>query len=222
MALKLVVFDVEGTLVDSKTTMINTIAHASQFVGLTPPKPDQILRSIGLPFEVMFSSLFPNLNNMEEGKLNQMHKIIIESLSKADKDPSPLYKDVITLLENLRKNNIKIALATNKLRAGLDLMLDRLKLNTLIDGSYTADELRSKPSPDMIMTAMKDLNTGMLETVMIGDTMNDMVAADRAGVEGIGVTWGYQSADDLRHAGAKRLVSSVDELQKVLLSWQAA
>ena len=128
----------------------------------------------------------------------------------------PLYPGLVELLNELKKSNWLIGIATNKSRIGLTNGLAKHDLSNIFDITMSTDENIPKPNPAMAIKAMNDLGVQKERCVMIGDTINDIGLGVNAGIISIGVTWGYNSKELLSSAGASYLVNDSIELSKLM------
>jgi phosphoglycolate phosphatase len=128
----------------------------------------------------------------------------------------PLYSGMIDLLYELKANNWLIGVATNKSRIGLINGLAKHNISDIFDITLTTDENTPKPDPAMALKAINELNIDKKRCVMIGDTINDIGLGVNAGIQSIGVTWGYNEKDLLVSAGATYLVNNSSELSKLM------
>ena len=123
---------------------------------------------------------------------------------------------MIDLLYELKANNWLIGVATNKSRIGLINGLAKHNISDIFDITLTTDENIPKPDPAMALKAINELNIDKKRCVMIGDTINDIGLGVNAGIQSIGVTWGYNEKDLLVSAGATYLVNNSSELSKLM------
>ena len=128
----------------------------------------------------------------------------------------PLYSGMIDLLYELKANNWLIGVATNKSRIGLINGLAKHDISDIFDITLTTDENTPKPDPAMALKAINELNIDKKRCVMIGDTINDIGLGVNAGIQSIGVTWGYNEKGLLVSAGATYLVNNSSELSKLM------
>ena len=128
----------------------------------------------------------------------------------------PLYSGMIDLLYELKANNWLIGVATNKSRIGLINGLAKHNISDIFDITLTTDENTPKPDPAMALKAINELNIDKKRCVMIGDTINDIGLGVNAGIQSIGVTWGYNEKGLLVSAGATYLVNNSSELSKLM------
>ncbi|WP_019953338.1 HAD-IA family hydrolase [Yoonia vestfoldensis] len=210
--LRLVIFDVDGTLVDSQAEIVAAMTAAFAAEGLVLPDRKQLLSIVGLSLDVAMARLCPDEALDRHPRLVQAYKNAYMDLRGADGqgELSPLYPGARAALYALAgQDNTLLAVATGKSRRGLDKMLEKHGLRGLFHSEQVADDHPSKPNPSMILTALNETGTDARAAVMIGDTTYDMDMGRAAGVRTIGVSWGYHDADSLR---PDVLIDSFDHL----------
>lgn len=192
--LRLIVFDVDGTLVDSQGDIVAAMTHAFEGAGMDVPAREEILGIVGLSLDVAMTRLAPHQSAETQAQLVQGYKDAYISMSAPNGAAvsSPLYPGAMQVLQNLARapENI-LGVATGKSKRGLDKLLQAHGLNSLFVTQQVADFHPSKPHPSMLYAAMAETGVGPDQTVMIGDTSFDMDMARAAGVHAIGVSWGY-------------------------------
>ena len=199
--LRLVIFDVDGTLVDSQAEIVASMTTAFTSEGLVVPDRKRILSIVGLSLDIAVSRLCPDLPVQQQARMVQAYKDSYMSLRGADGqgEQSLLYPGARDVLDHLAgQNNTLLAIATGKSRRGLDKILEKHGLRGLFHSEQVADDHPSKPNPSMILTALNETGTDPQTAVMIGDTTFDMDMGRAAGVRTIGVSWGYHDAASLR------------------------
>jgi phosphoglycolate phosphatase len=212
-ALRLAMFDCDGTLVDSQRPIIESMAAACAAFGLPVPPPAAVLRVVGLPIEAGLAALLP-----EHGP--ELHAQVIDFFrarararhGQRDARDEPLYPGVVEVLEALGAAGILMGIATGKPLRGLLQTLERHGLGHHFVTLKTADDGPGKPNPDILLAAMAEVGSLGQHTVMIGDTSFDMEMARGAGAHALGVAWGYHPPDELVAAGASHVVGTGDEL----------
>ncbi len=201
--LRLVIFDVDGTLVDSQSDIVAAMGAA--FAAVDHPLPDRktVLGVVGLSLDVIFPLLKPDLPTSAHEKMSEAYKnAYMDMRAQAGvAQSSPLYPGALETLQALHAvPDILLGVATGKSKRGLDKLIEGHGLEGLFVTQQVADFHPSKPHPSMIIQAMSDAGVGKEDTVMIGDTSFDMEMAAAAGVRGIGVDWGYHDRERLHHA----------------------
>ncbi|NNE52857.1 MAG: HAD-IA family hydrolase [Sulfitobacter sp.] len=222
--LKLVIFDVDGTLVDSQGDIVAAMAAAFAAVDAEPPNRQTLLGVVGLSLDVIFPHLRPDLNAAAHARMEAAYKeAYMELRAQAGAaQSSPLYPGALEVLRALQSRpEVLLGVATGKSKRGLDKLIAGHGLEGLFITQQVADFHPSKPHPSMLHQAMSDAGVEPHQAVMIGDTRFDMEMAAAAGIPGIGVSWGYHPRSAL--SDALRIIDSFDALHPALDEiWSAA
>jgi phosphoglycolate phosphatase len=201
--LRLVIFDVDGTLVDSQGDIVAAMTAAFASVKVPLPPRETLLSIVGLSLNVAIPVLAPDAASDVHAKMVQAYKDAYIQL-RADAgvaQSSPLYPGALAALKILgARPDTLLGVATGKSRRGLDKLIEGHALHDVFITQQVADFHPSKPHPSMILQAMTDAGVTADNTVMIGDTSFDMDMAVAAGVRGIGVSWGYHGREKLGNA----------------------
>ncbi len=191
---KLLVFDWDGTLMDSEARIIACVKGAAVDLDLGVPNNESIRNIIGLGLTEAVTALFPGADDVLVSRVIDRYR---HYFLDVDKTPSALFPGAMEILEQLQKQNYMMAVATGKGRQGLDKVLDETGLGWLFLTTRCADETLSKPDPQMLLQIMDELSVNGNETLMIGDTVYDMQMARNAGAYGLAVSYGVHEADRL-------------------------
>jgi phosphoglycolate phosphatase len=220
---RLVVFDFDGTLVDSQHMIIAAMARAFTGLRLPPPADERVRRAIGLPLEQVIERLAPDEPMERRARLVELYKQAFFDLRQQPDHFEPMFPGALAALDALTSAGLQLGIATGKGRRGLMFMVEKLGLADRFAVLQSADDAPGKPHPGMLLNAMAATGIDPSSTVMIGDTSFDMAMAVNAGVRGIGVAWGYHPADELARAGATTIVGRFDEVPEAVLaagSWR--
>lgn len=212
----LIVFDCDGTLVDSQGTIIRAMEDTFVRHRLTPPSPRTTRRVVGLSLVEAMQALLPEAEPSLHSTLAQDYKNAFHRLRGDGQVNEPLFEGTRDIIVSLETQGQVLGVATGKSDRGLKLCLEHHNLAHHFTTLQTADRHPSKPHPSMLHTAMAD--TGILpeRTVMVGDTVFDIEMAVAAGVMPIGVAWGYHEHHELMSAGAQVVIDRFDQLHDVL------
>jgi len=214
---KLIVFDCDGTLVDSGHIIVSTMQAAWDEQGLDRPSPDDIRHQIGLPLFHAIRNLHPTGDMAIWEALTEGYKNVFVTGREVSQHEEPLYEDCISVLAELSADDRNIlGVATGKGRRGLDHTLHRHGIAGHFSVLKTADDGPGKPNPDILLDAVNEMGVSPLNTVMIGDTVFDIEMAVRAGVHAIGVSWGYHPPEQLTKAGARTVAGRFTEIPGLL------
>lgn len=204
---RLIIFDCDGTLIDSQHMIVGAMNRAFTDNGLIPPTPEQTRSIIGLSLEEAFRALGENcqIEGAESclPRLVEAYKDAFVTLRQEKVFSEPMYEGAREALERFNgRDHVILGVATGKSRLGLRKVLEREALTSFFMTLQTADDAPSKPHPGMLHRAMNQTGIAPHHTVMIGDTCYDMEMAVNAGVHAVGVAWGYHSSEVLHEAGA--------------------
>jgi phosphoglycolate phosphatase len=211
---RLLVFDWDGTVVDSTAPIVSAVQSAYRDLGLTPPEEKAVRYIIGLKLDTAFFHLSPDLPEKNVAELLERY---IYHYMQGDAD-IPLFKGISALLEKLDRENYFLAVATGKSRKGLDRMLRQKGLMRRFHATRCADESFSKPHPEMLLHLMDRLGTTPEQTLMIGDTTHDIQMAKNAQACALAVSYGAHDKDNLHKSQPLAVVDSVAALD----TWLAA
>ena len=219
----LAIFDVDGTLVDSRKIISLSMDAAFEKEGLAAPGYDLTRTIVGLSLEVAIDRIAPREVDADGvARITQHYKDAFIEFRKHPETQAPLYEGVSDLLDKLRSEGWEIGIATGKSRKGLDAVIKRMKWEPLIDAHYCADDGPGKPHPFMVDANLKALSRRPEEAVVIGDTSFDMLMAQAAGTATIGVDWGFHTREELEQVPADVVVSTVAALADKLSDFETA
>ena len=212
---RLVVFDVDGTLVDSQNMIVEAQRRTFLAHGLPVPDRAQALSIVGLSLPEAFTALVGQ--GAPVADLVGTYKRVFRELRHDRAFAEPLYPGVAAVLDALAvEPGMTLAIATGKSRRGVDHMLERHGFVGRFASIQTADDAPSKPHPAMLLQAMHATGAAPEDTVMVGDSTFDMLMGRAAGVTALGVAWGYHAPTSLREAGAVAILSQMAALPDFL------
>jgi phosphoglycolate phosphatase len=203
----LLVFDWDGTIIDSASTIADCIRLAAGDLGLDVPTKEQASHVIGLGLHDALRYAVPQLRPEQMSEFvsrYRSHFLIRE-------DAMGLFDGMRELIESMSKVRT-LAIATGKSRRGLDRALEATGLKAYFRSSRCADETNPKPHPAMLLELMEELDTQPGSTLMIGDTSHDLEMARAAGVAALAVTYGAHPETNLRACAPAACVGTVAEL----------
>lgn len=213
--LKFIVFDWDGTLVDSVGRITACTQWTCRDLGLPEPSDAHVRDSIGLDLSQFMRNMAPQGESSLHREMEEGYR---ERWRSGELTESKLFDGVRTMLANLREREFKLAVATGKSRAGLDREMDVHELASCFDLTRCADETRPKPNPDMLVELMSELGIEAEETLMVGDSELDMEMAMRAGAHRFGVTSGCHDRARLARWIPRYCAPTVRDLEQWLLA----
>lgn len=216
--LRLVVFDVDGTLVDSQAHILASMGHAFRAIGRPAPPRAEVLGIVGLSLPVAMARLAPDAASAVP-TLVEAYKDAFATLRQSDDGValSPLYPGALDCLTALSSDPwTLLGIATGKSRRGLNHLMELHDLGALFQTVQVADDHPSKPHPSMLEACLAETGVEAAQAVMIGDTTFDIEMGRAAGFRTIGVSWGYHAVTALHAAGADRLIDDFAALPSAL------
>ncbi|MEQ8166011.1 MAG: HAD-IA family hydrolase [Alphaproteobacteria bacterium] len=214
--IQLVVFDCDGTLVDSQVAIVGAMCEASRRAGLAVPAAERIRRVVGLNLHEAVHRLFPELEEDGIETVSNHYKDEFLLLRQNRDFDEPLYPGTRECLTALAESGVLLAVATGKSRRGLARTLAHHGLAGAFISLQTADTGPGKPHPEMLSRAMAEAGAERATTIMVGDTTFDMEMARNAGTLAIGVGWGYHAPEELRGAGARAVLDRFADLPPIV------
>lgn len=213
MDLRLVIFDCDGTLVDSQHGIVHSMQQAFLSFGLIAPQPEAVKRVVGLSLDQSVARLAPELGSSDVNQVAQTYKALFREMRLAGKSLEPPFPGVLDAIRELADRGYLLGVATGKSKRGLLAVVERLELEGSFVTLQTADDVTAgKPAPDMCLQACAEAGVEPSAAVMIGDTTFDIEMAGNAGAASIGVSWGYHWADELTECGAAVIAKHGNEL----------
>lgn len=213
--LRFAIFDVDGTLVDSFHNIVSAVEKACIANNLEVPTAQVVRRGVGLSVDEAFSLFLPEVSIERLCDVVRDFENIVQTQIQSKDYVEPLYAGVHECLQQLEKDGVLLGIATGNSRRGLDAFLERQGLEKMFINTKTADENPGKPNPEMLIQAMKEVGAESDMTVMIGDTVYDILMAGNAGVGSIGVSWGSHGKKELLEAGANEIIDSLSQTKSV-------
>ncbi|UJW86346.1 HAD family hydrolase [Devosia sp. SL43] len=208
--MSLVVFDMDGTLIDSGAEIAARVLKAFAVMGLPAPSLEAIRANVGLSLPIYLSAV----SGSDDPQIIQgLFDAYRAAANASGPGKMPMFDGARALLDRLsQRPETMLAIATGKGKVGLDKTLAQNDIGHYFVSLQSADNNPSKPHPGMLHSAMEAVGAAAEETVMIGDAVFDIEMANAAGVRSIAVSWGLQPVDALRVAGATASVDSFEDL----------
>jgi len=210
---QLVIFDWDGTLVDSLQHIIVCMQSTFKQLELELPEASAIRHIVGLSLERAITQLAPELDRSAVGEVADCYRRnALANVLHA----SELFPGVKSSLTSLHQQDYYLAVATGKGRTGLDAALKHSGIAEFFHITRCADETRSKPHPQMLEEILTDLNLNKDQAVMVGDTVYDIDMANNLGMDSIAVTYGVHSSELLQASAPNYLINDITELQDLV------
>lgn len=210
--LRLVLLDVDGTLVDSLHNICTAMDLACSWVGVQAPPHAHVRRGVGLSLIEAVAQALPEQPAEIHARLAEAYKDAFVAQRARPDHQEHLFPGTPEALDRLDAAGWLIGLATGKSRRGVDSFLERHGFHDRFVTIHTADDGPGKPDPAMIFCALANTGCDPQHTVMVGDTTFDMAMARSARVGAIAVTWGSHPVPDLRAAGAQEVINDFAHL----------
>ena len=204
----LIVFDWDGTLLDSAAAIVRAIQGASRDLGLPAPSDERARHVIGLGLTDALAFAVPELSEADYPRMVERYR---HHYLSSDHELN-LFAGTEAMIATLVERGHLLGVATGKSRAGLDRALSHTGLGAHFLATRCADECHSKPHPQMLHELMVELGTAPERTLMIGDTPHDLQMAEAAGVAALAVTFGAHPADVLRRHEALAYIERPEDL----------
>ena len=209
----LVIFDWDGTVMDSTGRIVSCMQLAAVDLGL-PSLPDEtVCGIIGLGLPEAIGTLYPVL---DAGGIESMRERYAFHFIAAEATPSALYPGAESLLTGLREAGMKLAVATGKSRKGLQRVWGNTGLDRYFDASRCADESHSKPHPAMVTELLTELGVAPERALVVGDTSFDLQMARDAGVDRVAVSYGAHPVDRLMNFHPLAVIDALPQLLPLL------
>jgi len=205
----LIVFDWDGTLMDSAAKIVRCFSSALADVGIANPGDAAIRNIIGLGLAEAITALLPAHSDAARAAVVERYR---EHFLYLDAGDSELFPGVATGLERLSRQGYVLAVATGKSRRGLDRVLGATRLKSLFAMTRCADESFSKPHPQMLQDILDHSGTDARRALMVGDTVYDLEMAKNARVDGLGVSYGVHERARLLELTPRAVVDSFPDV----------
>lgn len=214
MKAKLLIFDWDGTLMDSEFHIVTCMQAAIRDLGLPERNKNEISNIIGLGLIEAVQTLYPE--QASESFANRMAEVYRHYYFD-ENAPQEMFPGAVETLEHLLGQGYQLAIATGKSRKGLDLVLEETGLKNLFQSSRCADETSSKPHPQMLGELLTELEISKDEAIMIGDTEYDMEMAYNAGTKAIAVSYGVHETERLLKYNPIDCIDNITDLPGLLV-----
>ncbi|MBB3046548.1 phosphoglycolate phosphatase [Litorivivens lipolytica] len=208
-----VIFDWDGTLIDSAGKIVACMQQAARDADLPPPSDAEVRNIIGLGLDLAIHQLFPEASVTTRGALREHYS---RNFIAADQTPCEFFPGVTELLSSLKAQGAVLAVATGKSRKGLLRVLGNSGFEHFFAATRCADETASKPDPLMLHELCEEFRISPEEAVMVGDTEYDLEMAKRIAMPSVGVSYGAHAPERLAQWEPLQIIDAFGELEGVL------
>lgn len=218
--MRLVIFDIDGTLVDSQAYILRAMTAGLAAAGLPDLPRKRVLSIVGLSLPTAVATLLPTADAPTREIVVNAYRSAYHTSRLATE--SPLFPGARDCLDRLAaRDDILLGIATGKSRRGLNAVLTAHDLAGLFATVHCADDHPSKPAPGMVLACLRDAGVDARDAIMVGDTTFDIDMAVSAGVAALGVSWGHHAPDMLTASGARRIAVDFTDLTTLIEEWAA-
>lgn len=215
MDIKTIIFDLDGTLIDSRGDIISSVNKTLVNFNMPTLSHDTIAGYIGEGVELLIKR---SIGEEYIDHLEEAMKFYLETYNEECTKATPLFPGVQKVLEELKKNHINIALATNKSNLFNEKILKHLGIYDYFKVIMGAESVeRRKPAPDVVYEILKKVNGKTENTLIVGDSKFDIMCGKNAGIYTCGVTYGIDSIDSLIDHDADFMIHNIEKLLRVVL-----
>jgi phosphoglycolate phosphatase len=216
-SLKLAAFDLDGTLIDSASSIVAGVLACWAACGFPDPDPNNVKRVIGLPWEESVFTLLPaGAGEPELAMIRNYHDEVARGVRQRPARSEELFPGAVNLLDTLEESGYLLAIITSRASRRLEEILEVQDLSKRFISLKTTDQGPGKPSPELMFQTLSETGVRAADAVMVGDTTFDILMARNAGTASVGVSWGVHEVDELHQAGADRVVTAFDEIPAVI------
>jgi phosphoglycolate phosphatase len=210
---KLLIFDWDGTVIDSAARIISSMQRSALYLGLEPLDAEAIRNIIGLGLPEAIRALVPGI---DAAGIEGMRERYAHYYVTGDDTPTHLFAGARSSLESLHRKGYRLAVATGKNRRGLDRVFAQTGLGSLFELSRCADETTSKPDPHMLHEILQQAKVDVSQALMVGDTEYDLEMGHRAGMATVAVSYGAHHIDRLKPWRPVLEIDNFPELERWL------
>ncbi|MFN3869140.1 MAG: HAD-IA family hydrolase [Hyphomicrobiaceae bacterium] len=209
----LILFDCDGTLVDSQNNIVAAMNQAFAAHGLKLAPRQSVMGVVGLSLANAIGRLLPDADRGQIERVAESYKLAFQDLRRQPEHHEPLFPLARETIESLAgRPGTRLGIATGKSRRGVDAILERQGWHGVFATIQTADDNPSKPHPGMLLRALLETGADATQAVMVGDTTFDIDMARAAGIHAIAVSWGYHDVASLERSGAHDLIDGFEQL----------
>ena len=214
MSIKLMIFDFDGTLGDTRRNIVTTMQMAIKEMQLPSRSEAECASTIGLPLAGCFRTLFPDIQEELIPRCAETYRrIFSENLQKITPEAFP---GVVKTLETLKAKGFVLTIASSRSRNSLTELTRDMGIADYISYLIGADDVKeAKPKPEPVLKTLAAMHFNASETLVVGDMAVDILMGANAGARTCGVTWGNGSRDELKDAGSNFIIDKMEELIEI-------
>ena len=216
MRKRLVIFDLDGTLLDTVADLANATNQALEQCGFPTHPVEAYYQFVGNGINKLFARALPAESNNEENVL-RIRSLFVPFYNEHNADCSCPYAGVVDLLCRLQSSGVQIAVASNKYHEATLKLVTHFFPDIDFAAIYGQREsIPIKPAPDVVYDILRDTGIAKEDTLYVGDSGVDMQTARNAGVESVGVAWGFRSVEELLENGASHIIHKAEEILRII------
>lgn len=215
MSTKLIIFDFDGTLGDTRRNIVTTMQMTISAMGLPKRNEQACASTIGLPLAGCFKALFPDLNDEQIRLCAETYRRLFDENLHSIKPQ--LFPHVAETLKALKKQGFVLTIASSRSHASLSQLTKDLGISDYISLLIGADDVvNAKPEPEPVQKTLSAMQFVADETLVVGDMAVDILMGINAGTKTCGVTWGNGTRTELEEIGADDIIGDISELIKIV------
>lgn len=215
MSIKLVIFDFDGTIADTRKSIVVSKQEMMKRLGLTVKSDDECASVIGLPAADGYRLLFPELS---EEAINKCVEVARDTFAESkEKYPPAVFDGIREVLEELKRKGIKCSIASSRNNPSLREFLKSWGMTEYFEYILGADDTKNhKPDPEPVFVTLKDLDMGPEDAIVVGDTAFDIRMGQGAGIHTCAVTYGISKRAELETTGAEHIIDHISQLLEII------
>jgi phosphoglycolate phosphatase len=210
---KLIIFDWDGTLMDSQQKIVQTLRTTLLQLNLNDRSDDELKNVIGLGLNEAVGYLYPEFNTQQIKHFSDLYRTTFLS---SEQSPQ-LFSGVSNMIKKLHQSDVMIAVATGKGRQGLEHAIEESGIRAFLHASRCADETFSKPNPQMLFELLDEFSLTASEAIMVGDTVYDLEMANNIKMDSIAVSYGVHEVERLLEQEPIMICDTIEQLEINLL-----
>ena len=216
MKYQLVVFDMDGTILNTMDDLVATTNYALRVCGMPQKTRQEVQACVGYGLEVLLNKAVPEGTSKEEHQkmIDAYHTYYREHYA----DFTRPYEGIVQTIRRLREEGVKTAVVSNKSDYGVQLLARKYFCGLFDTARGMKEGMNCKPAPDAVLDVLRTLNVPAEHAVYVGDSDVDIFTANNAGMDCLSVTWGFRSESSLRQAGARHILHETHESADFVLT----